>query len=177
MAVNELNHWPAQPTTGTLLYSSVGGDGLAEPLIQAYWQSDLTGDASGGFSNNFAYLDPAYTWVINWCGIQNPDTTVARDMLIRAVPNGNMDSFYASIEWGAAEVDPVESMGIFSPPPMLLEVQDDGTKARVEFITNNVNGQRARANLHALGFKNTVRDEGSLVRALASVPRAGFAAT
>lgn len=77
MSVTETINLPAQPTTGTVRYGPMGGDGWTAPLARYEIEASLDMDGSGGTWRIAINMDPQFMSVVALMGLltdQGSDT-------------------------------------------------------------------------------------------------------
>jgi len=78
VAVTETFTPPGQPTSGSLTYVPLGGDGYSAPqAAYAVQNHAVTGDASGGRATLSVVMDPRFCSLVSFCSFQIQQGTSA----------------------------------------------------------------------------------------------------
>ena len=167
MAVSASLTMPNQPADGFVDYIPLGGDGFRTPFQMANVFFRSAGDASGGQHFVTLFIDPVYTWVLNWVEGRRTAAAAAADLIFNVTPlaAGTFNQSYTEVN---ALTQPV----IFTPPPMLLETIDaEQTLPRVSLETSNVTGENVTLTAQLWGFDKRARELGFMRDMMAAVQR------
>ena len=167
MAVSSSLTMPDQPADGFVDYIPLGGDGFRTPfqMGQIFFRS--AGDATGGQHFVTLFIDPVYTWVLNWMEGRRTVAGAAADLIFNVTPTAS-GLFHQSYTEVNATTQPV----IFTPPPLLLETIDAAqTLPRISLETSNVNGENVTLTAQLWAFDKRARELGFMRDMMAAVTR------
>lgn len=165
---------PAQPTTGRVRYSPLGGDGRRSPDRLCDFDMQLACDASSGTATLSIDLDVTYAAVICFMRAFTSSLTPA-DFQFRINPYGDSNFSYAVAVEDVAGFRGGAASCLWVPPPMYCEREGpSGDPPFIRLVTDNTDGQTITYRGQMLMFTLRARDTAPLEAIYASLPRSGF---
>ncbi len=165
MSVTETLSLPAQPSSGTVTYEPLGGDGMIAPLA-AYWIDNfiISGDASGGVAELVVECDPRYECLVGF--------------LSSAAWNGTISAGVGctlTLKWGTKFDASITKLGTYEAPDnkSRLHWAPDPIFGPESWTARFENNNGASFLLQAIVylFKKNVQQYVPLTQLLASLPR------
>lgn len=128
MSVASVLTLPGQPTSGTMTYTPLGGDGYSAPFaVQNVALHAVTGDVSGGGVTLNVFFDTRYCTLIAWMAARIAQGTAADADLIFLTSANREPPIVQSVraEAVASLVSSRQINEVYTPPPWVYPGGDE----------------------------------------------------
>ena len=169
MAVSTQVNLPAQPTTGQVVQTPLGGGGILAPHLETIVEMVLLGDATGGDSTHTIQLDPRYASMVSYCfGMSGAGTAI--DMIFE-IFRGDLTDLRHVANLESTTLQP--NAYVWSPPALILSGQPGAIAPIVRMRSPNVDSVNTTFSVLIYNFVKNVRELTPLSILFASLPRGG----